>query len=57
VLHVDHVVPLALGGVDAVSNLVSACEECNLGKHDNRLPPESEQAALDYIAGHSSSQE
>jgi hypothetical protein len=32
VLHVDHVVPLVAGGATATDNLVTACEECNLGK-------------------------
>jgi 5-methylcytosine-specific restriction endonuclease McrA len=32
VLHVDHVVPLAAGGVTREDNLRTACEECNLGK-------------------------
>jgi 5-methylcytosine-specific restriction endonuclease McrA len=32
VLHVDHVVPLAAGGTSTEDNLVTACEECNLGK-------------------------
>jgi hypothetical protein len=32
VLHVDHVVPLAGGGATTADNLVTACEECNLGK-------------------------
>jgi len=31
VLHVDHVVPLAAGGTSTEHNLVTACEECNLG--------------------------
>lgn len=31
-LHVDHVVPVALGGSDEPSNLVSACQPCNSGK-------------------------
>lgn len=29
---VDHVVPTALGGTDAPSNLVAACKDCNAGK-------------------------
>jgi 5-methylcytosine-specific restriction endonuclease McrA len=33
-LHVDHVVALAQGGTNAPENLVTACEECNVGKHD-----------------------
>lgn len=31
-LHVDHVKPLAEGGTDDEDNLVTACENCNLGK-------------------------
>lgn len=33
-LHVDHIVPVADGGTDDLSNLVTACEYCNLGKSD-----------------------
>ena len=31
-LHVDHVVPIVRGGGNELSNLVSACSQCNLGK-------------------------
>lgn len=31
-LHVDHVIPKALGGDDKPGNLVAACKECNAGK-------------------------
>ncbi len=31
-LHVDHVMPVALGGDDSPGNLVTACVDCNLGK-------------------------
>lgn len=31
-LTVDHVVPVALGGADDPSNLVTACQPCNAGK-------------------------
>lgn len=31
-LTVDHVVPSALGGTDAPSNLVACCRDCNAGK-------------------------
>ena len=31
-LTVDHVVPVALGGLDDPSNLVAACRDCNAGK-------------------------
>lgn len=31
-LHIDHVVPMALGGSDKPDNLVAACRDCNTGK-------------------------
>lgn len=31
-LHVDHIVPVAKGGTNDESNLVTACAVCNLGK-------------------------
>lgn len=31
-LHVDHVIAVANGGTDDLSNLVTACQDCNLGK-------------------------
>ncbi len=31
-LTVDHVIPIALGGTDDPSNLVTACQPCNAGK-------------------------
>jgi len=34
VLHVDHVVPRAKGGLSLAENLVTACYECNEGKND-----------------------
>ena len=36
-LHVDHVVPAALGGPDAPENLVTACVDCNAGKANRSL--------------------
>lgn len=32
VLHVDHVIPEALGGSSTPENLVTSCADCNLGK-------------------------
>lgn len=32
VLHVDHVIPVSLGGTDKPDNLVASCNECNIGK-------------------------
>lgn len=31
-LHIDHVVPIAKGGTSEIINLVSSCQDCNLGK-------------------------
>lgn len=31
-LHVDHILAVAKGGTNAIDNLVTACEPCNLGK-------------------------
>jgi len=43
VLHVDHVVAVALGGTNSLSNLVAACEDCNRGKGATSLSDESLQ--------------
>jgi len=32
-LHVDHIVPADLGGTEEEDNLVTACSDCNVGKH------------------------
>lgn len=32
-LNIDHVVPISRGGTNELSNLVTACESCNRGKH------------------------
>lgn len=37
VLHVDHVEPVAAGGETTEDNLITACDECNLGKSDRDL--------------------
>ena len=31
-LHVDHIIPRAMGGTDARGNLQALCRDCNLGK-------------------------
>lgn len=40
-LHVDHIVPVCEGGTDDMSNLVTACIDCNRGKGGDELltPP------------------
>lgn len=42
-LRVDHVVPVALGGSDDPTNLVTACEPCNSGK--SSIGPDSPMVA------------
>jgi HNH endonuclease len=37
-LEVDHMVPVAGGGGDEPWNLITACEDCNMGKLDHPLP-------------------
>lgn len=48
-LHVDHVVPQALGGQDIPENLVTACEPCNSGKASSS-PSEELVAAVNEAA-------
>ncbi len=43
VLHADHIHPVALGGGDDLTNLITACEGCNLGK---AAVPLSDDSAL-----------
>lgn len=43
VLHCDHVMPVADGGVGDILNLVTSCVDCNLGKGARQL---SDQATL-----------
>jgi hypothetical protein len=35
----DHVVPLAIGGLNDITNLQLLCEQCNKTKSDNPVPP------------------
>ena len=41
VLHVDHINPASLGGEDDITNLVTACEVCNVGKSNRVLSDDS----------------
>jgi hypothetical protein len=37
ILHVDHIVPVALGGANHMDNYITACAPCNLGKSATSL--------------------
>jgi 5-methylcytosine-specific restriction endonuclease McrA len=39
VLHVDHVVPVIAGATTTQDNLLTACDECNLGKSTRAVVP------------------
>jgi hypothetical protein len=41
VLHVDHILPVAKGGDNKITNLITACSECNMGKGARKLNDDS----------------
>lgn len=41
VLHIDHILPVAEGGTNEIINLVTACQDCNLGKGKKTLSDNS----------------
>jgi hypothetical protein len=42
VLHVDHITPVKEGGTNDITNLITACADCNLGKGARKLSDTSE---------------
>lgn len=46
-LHLDHLLPRALGGADTADNLVVACRSCNSSRQDTRLAPWCRSIGLD----------
>lgn len=50
-LHVDHVVPVSRGGTNAIDNLVTACEPCNIGKGAMLIRLEPPARRRDHAAG------
>lgn len=52
VLEVDHITPVASGGTNAMSNLLTACFDCNRGKGAMHLSaiPESLTAQAEIVA-------
>jgi len=55
VLHIDHVIPVSLGGEDKPGNLVAACKDCNSGKSsiapDSPLVQSVSDQAAAYVLG------
>lgn len=41
ILHVDHIKPVSKGGKNTITNLITACSGCNLGKSDIELTDNS----------------
>lgn len=37
ILHVDHIMPISKGGEEDITNLITACQDCNLGKGAREL--------------------
>lgn len=37
VLHIDHIIPVKDGGTNDITNLITACSDCNLGKGARKL--------------------
>ncbi|MBN1264532.1 MAG: HNH endonuclease [Anaerolineales bacterium] len=61
ILTIDHIIPRRLGGDYSWTNLVTACQECNLKKGGRTLqecglsllqPPHEPRPTADYIFGH-----
>jgi 5-methylcytosine-specific restriction endonuclease McrA len=48
---IDHVIPIARGGVDAAHNVVPACKACNCSKRD-RLLSEWHRAPSNFVLKH-----
>lgn len=46
---VDHVVPKAKGGTDAVTNLVVSCESCNRRKGTTDVPERLVQSRISFF--------
>lgn len=39
-LHVDHIIPVSIGGSDENENLQTLCQDCNLGKSNKLITPD-----------------
>lgn len=41
ILHIDHIIPVCKGGENLITNLVTACQSCNLGKSGRKISDHS----------------
>ena len=41
ILHIDHIVPVSKGGKNGITNLITSCVDCNLGKGARELSDDS----------------
>ena len=41
ILHLDHIKPVSKGGKNTILNLITSCQDCNLGKSDKELSDDS----------------
>lgn len=41
ILEVDHIIPVAKGGTNKITNLITSCHDCNSGKSDRELSDDS----------------
>ena len=41
ILHVDHIKPVSKGGTNDIMNLITSCQDCNLGKGARELSDDS----------------
>jgi len=54
-IEIDHIVPIAKGGLHIDENLVAACVECNLGKGDTYIgysPPNEGDRSREWMIEH-----
>jgi len=49
-LHLDHLTPQVVGGLDVAENLVVSCRACNCARHDMPLPAWCRSRKIDVRA-------
>lgn len=50
ILHVDHIVPVVSGGKNKMDNLITSCQQCNLGKSSislKSIPPSLKDKSIE----------